>query len=197
MLSEMQTVSIGLPIHVTEARLLRECIARHPQRVEQAEKEQAEKEREAAERREAKERAEAEVNARSAALVEKYQRREQAVSEIVNDPARRAVVLSGSICFREAEKSGAESTIADERKKARIAGVVDKVVLNDAGNAIVAADKEIAWAKAKLRSEKLKQIKCDDEQQKTVSFCIGSEDCPSQDLRYALVRALELIHSEK
>lgn len=52
--------------------------------------------------------------------------------------------------------------IADEKRKARIAGVQNLRVLNEAGETIVEAEREIGWAKSILKSLRRSAKKCSD-----------------------------------
>lgn len=101
---------------------------------------------------------------------------ERAQKAIVNVEVRGAI-LSGVICFQTERKAAAQAVIADEKKKARLTGVSNLADLNWAGDEIVDADKEIAWAMQKLRAKKMATQRCTDELVAEVVTCLGPKYC--------------------
>ncbi|MGQ0507977.1 MAG: hypothetical protein ACT4TC_21955, partial [Myxococcaceae bacterium] len=114
---------------------------------------------------------------------------------VTEDPKRLRMLLSGYICANRSEISGAKEAIADERKKGRIAGVVNMVTLNEAGEAILASEKKIAWASQQLKAAKLSAGSCRDETVLGIAYCI-TEECEPEELRTVIRRAIRYLRDE-
>jgi hypothetical protein len=114
-------------------------------------------------------------------------------TQLYTDSTKRKALLSGVICAHQKRITDAKALIADERRKAQVAGVVDKSVLNEAGEEIVSAEKGIAWARKAVKG---KPLSCSKEEAKSVSDCLHNEECMESNPGQAMTRTLQWIRDE-
>ncbi len=87
--------------------------------------------------------------------------------------------MSWRRCVGQARVAEAKSVIAREKEKAKVAGVVDKGVLNEAGGAVVDWTKHVAWADDQLKKLKRKPLACQSAPVATVQECLD-EGTPTE-----------------
>jgi hypothetical protein len=106
--------------------------------------------------------------------------------------ARRQARLlaSAELCIARQEKATALATLREERKVGRVGGVVDKRVLYDASQEVVAADRQIKGITAQMRRKA--PMSCDGEvggMVRQLQCVIGTERC-NEHLRESSALAL-------
>lgn len=127
-------------------------------------------------------------------------RREAAEAQAANDEAVELMKSDSSIlveyvswrrCESQNHVEVANAAIAREKAKAKIGGVVDRAVLNDAAGVVVDWTKHIKSLDGELKKMRSKPITCNSPKLKRVAACVG-EDVPSS----IRCRAMQILHAD-
>jgi hypothetical protein len=84
----------------------------------------------------------------------------EVLERMVRDPKAVQLAISTNICVHQAERNQASQTIAEERRGARVGGVVDLALLHEMQDGVVYADGKIREQRGLLKAKKLSALPC-------------------------------------